>query len=128
MFSVNNFDHYIELYKSKIIDKSTLNQFNEQILPKRFYIDKSKNIYLTQRELECIKTLLKNKSYKFVSNELVISHRTVQDHMNKIRDKLHVKNKKELFNIIENKLFKDIKNLFIDPKEAYCHDYNYVDE
>ncbi|STY29498.1 transcriptional regulator LuxR [Legionella wadsworthii] len=54
------------------------------------------NIYLSKRELECLKLALRGKSSKQTAAELKISSRTVEEYLNNIKLKLGVFSKAEL--------------------------------
>ena len=56
---------------------------------------------ITPRELEVLKLLIKGKSYKDIGVELFISMSTVKTHVINIYQKLNVKNKVELSNLIK---------------------------
>jgi DNA-binding NarL/FixJ family response regulator len=51
---------------------------------------------LTERETEVLKMVAKGMSYKQIAERLVISHRTVQNHVQNIFGKLHLNNRVEL--------------------------------
>lgn len=51
---------------------------------------------LTARELEVLRLVAKARSYKQIAEELVISHRTVQNHVQNTLRKLHLHNRVEL--------------------------------
>lgn len=56
----------------------------------------SSEVALTPRELEVLKLVARGLSYKDVAARLVISHRTVQNHVQNILGKLHLSNRVEL--------------------------------
>ena len=45
---------------------------------------------LTKRELQVLECLVKGMSYKMIAEEISVSYNTVNSHMKKISDKLHV--------------------------------------
>lgn len=51
---------------------------------------------LTKREVEVLKLVAKGLSYKDIAERLVISHRTVQNHVQNTLTKLHLNNRVEL--------------------------------
>lgn len=51
---------------------------------------------LTKREVEVLKLVAKGMSYKDIAERLVISHRTVQNHVQNTLTKLHLNNRVEL--------------------------------
>ncbi|HMS29228.1 MAG TPA: response regulator transcription factor [Saprospiraceae bacterium] len=50
----------------------------------------SRNMLLSERENEVLEALAKGQSYKMIADELKISHFTVNSHLKKIYEKLHV--------------------------------------
>lgn len=59
---------------------------------------------ITQREMDCISYLLKGMSNKAIALKLNISNRTVETHVNNLKDKLYCRNKIEL-TIMLSKMF-----------------------
>jgi DNA-binding NarL/FixJ family response regulator len=51
---------------------------------------------LTQRETEVLRLVAKGLSYKDIAARLVLSHRTVQNHVQNTLGKLHLHNRVEL--------------------------------
>ena len=51
---------------------------------------------LTEREIEVLRLVATGMSYKEIAAELVISHRTVQNHVQNTLGKLHMHNRVEL--------------------------------
>ncbi len=51
---------------------------------------------LTERETEVLKMVAKGLSYKQIAEQLVLSHRTVQNHVQNTLRKLHMHNRVEL--------------------------------
>ena len=51
---------------------------------------------LTQRETEVLRLVAKGLSYKQIAERLVLSHRTVQNHVQNILTKLQLHNRVEL--------------------------------
>lgn len=51
---------------------------------------------LTEKQLECLSYYANGKSAKEIAKDLFISHRTVEDHLNKIKEKLKCCSKSEL--------------------------------
>ncbi len=77
------------LLKNANIDRVYLNSVNEEI-------------YLTQREIDCLRLLTQNLNYHQIAKKLDISRHTVQLHINNIRDKLKCTNKKELLDTVKS--------------------------
>jgi DNA-binding CsgD family transcriptional regulator len=59
---------------------------------------------LTLRESECVMGLLAGKSAKVMGRELNISYRTVENHLEKIKQKLNVKTRLELLSKLSSEL------------------------
>lgn len=67
----------------------------------RFYLKgRHKNVYLTRREAECAFYLLKGKTSKETAKLLNISYRTVEDIIQKIKNKLNINYRSELFEVL----------------------------
>lgn len=60
------------------------------------------NIVISSREAACIKLLLEDASYKHIARRLGISPRTVEARLDKLRDKLNCKNKRQLIEILQH--------------------------
>jgi PAS domain S-box-containing protein len=72
----------------------------------RFYLKgRYKNIYLTCREAECAFYLLKGKTSKEIAKTLNISYRTVEDILQKIKNKLNINYRSELCQILIDNYF-----------------------
>lgn len=73
------------------------------------YIDKFKFLasisgyVFTNRELECLPLLLKGLSSKQIAEQLQISFRTVEDHINHLKIKTNSKSKNELLLVLSDK-------------------------
>ncbi len=62
-----------------------------------YYLTKSHGkLNLTARQVECLYYLLRGKSFSEIGLLLAISKRTVEDHVERIKDKLSCRNKQEL--------------------------------
>jgi DNA-binding CsgD family transcriptional regulator len=66
-----------------------------------FVID-GERIALTERESECLKPYLKGQSSKVIANQLKISARTVETHIDHIKTKLNCKSKSDLYDFMTN--------------------------
>lgn len=89
----------------------------KKLKSKRFHFKvNSDEIYLTQRQMEVSLLLLKNLTYKKIGQNLKISARTVECHVNILRIKLNCKNKK--------KLIQELKKIPFDP--AYLQLLNHT--
>lgn len=72
---------------------------------------------LTNRELDIIECLLNGQTAKQTARKLSISSRTVERHLENIKDKLRCRTKLEIVNIITKRDF-HIKNLAISSNAA----------
>ena len=81
---------------------------------KRYYTkiytlgEKYQNIYLTQREAECVIYLLKGCTIKKVAEKLGLSACTIEFYINNIKAKLKCRTRIELLSHIKNSQFMDI--------------------
>jgi PAS domain S-box-containing protein len=72
----------------------------------RYYLKgRYKNVYLTAREAECAFYLLKGKTSKETAKILNISYRTVQDILQKIKNKLNISYRSELVQALIDSYF-----------------------
>ena len=67
------------------------------------------NVYLTQREAECVQLCLQGMSMKQVGICLGLSPRTIEFYLKNIKDKMGVKRKKELIIIFKQMLFSEVQ-------------------
>lgn len=58
--------------------------------------------YLTQREAECITLALQGLTMKKIAAQLELSPRTVEYYLKRIKERMGVKNKKELLQFVES--------------------------
>lgn len=81
---------------------SKINKFLEQTALQKFEI-KINNItaYLTKRELQCLQMLSVGKTMKNIGNQLEISQRTVESHINAVKNKTGIAFKTELISLYE---------------------------
>jgi DNA-binding CsgD family transcriptional regulator len=67
---------------------STLEKFKSSIESKSFTLNfKGQSFFLSKREWECLSQLARGKTYKEIANFFAISSRTVETHLNNIKDK-----------------------------------------
>ena len=66
-----------------------------------FKLDNDEKIQLTQRELHCISHLLNNKTAVEISAAMHISKRTVESHLENIKQKLQCENKPALIKLLQ---------------------------
>lgn len=59
-------------------------------------------VYLSQREFECVKLLVKGKTIKMIAQILGLSPRTVEHYLENIRSKLGIASKTELIDVVIN--------------------------
>lgn len=63
---------------------------------------------ISKREMQCLFYLFHGYTAKATGEFLFISSRTVEAHLNSIRNKLNLRNKLELFHLIQSSVFTDI--------------------
>ena len=64
---------------------------------------KDRTVLLTKREWECLSEISQGKTYKEVANALSISPRTVEDHVNRLKEKMGASHRSKLVNcFLEN--------------------------
>ncbi|UTC24651.1 LuxR C-terminal-related transcriptional regulator [Candidatus Comchoanobacter bicostacola] len=68
------------------------------VIKKSYTFCSHKKLYLTQREADCIYFLAKGHTIKNTAIELLLSPRTVEFYLQRIKEKFQKKNKKELLN------------------------------
>lgn len=61
---------------------------------KKLHLNESQ--VLSRREWDCVRLLMQGKTYREISNQLFISPRTVETHLQHIKEKLHCHTKSEL--------------------------------
>jgi DNA-binding CsgD family transcriptional regulator len=72
------------------------------IKSKKYYLgDQYKDIYFTQRQIECMVLFLQNKTNEEVGVIMGISKKTVEAHSIKMKEKLNCFSKKELIEKIK---------------------------
>lgn len=91
-FSVNK--------RMEFFDKTRIDRF--------FLLNQEKEVYLTRREAECMTYVIKGASAKQIAKILNISYRTVQSHIQNVREKLDCSRKDELENILVDSNISDV--------------------
>jgi len=87
------------------IPQTSYKDFCELIQKKKIHLYcKNKNIVLTQREYEVLLQLTQGKTAKETAKKLNISHRTVEDHLTKIKNKSGYAFKSQLIEMFRNNL------------------------
>ncbi|MBI2784783.1 MAG: LuxR family transcriptional regulator [Legionella longbeachae] len=96
-FYLNNLDvllNYCDYFKEHAKQLIHLGEKQKIILPEFEY--SAKKIEFTNRQLDCAFLLLKGLQYKEIAKKLLLSSRTVETHINGLKNKLNCKNKAEL--------------------------------
>lgn len=89
-----------KLAEEKLSDQEKLQMLHTNIELRKYPLHhKNKKIYLTAQELICLQHLAGSNSYKEIGNILNISHRTVETHLQNVKDKLGVSMKKQVLDI-----------------------------
>lgn len=79
-----------------LVKNHQLEKFISQTHLKKIHITDQLNISLSRRELDCIAELVQGKTMKEIGNHLGISARTVETHVNHLKEKLQCRTKSEL--------------------------------
>ncbi len=88
------------LMESKIGLKS--NDYLEQMTLKRYYLTGlNDTLYFTQREMDCIKLLLRGFRYTKIADELNLSYKTIYEYIENIKAKLACKTKQAFLTRIQ---------------------------
>lgn len=88
---------------------------SDKFSAKRYYFNIfGKEVYFTDAQMKCLFLWLKKKTAKEIAQELKISFRTVQEHIEKIRNKIGAKSSNELYTTLS-------KNDYI---KFYCDLYS----
>ncbi len=61
--------------------------------PQRYYLGTA---YLTTREIQCVKLLMKNKTMQAIGDSLGLSKRTIEFYMNNIRQRFSLNNRAQM--------------------------------
>tara|TARA_B100002019_G_C21143792_1_gene534641 strand:+ start:388 stop:774 length:387 start_codon:yes stop_codon:yes gene_type:complete len=73
---------------------------------KQYYLNGNfANIYLTQREAECMQLLMQGSTYKQAGTALDLSARTVEFYLKNIKKKMNLRKKSEVVSALENMAF-----------------------
>ncbi|OGT07998.1 MAG: hypothetical protein A2X78_00790 [Gammaproteobacteria bacterium GWE2_37_16] len=68
---------------------------------KRYYLgDQYPNIYFTRREMECMEGFFRGRRIKQIARDLNVSPRTVEEHFENMREKLHCRNNRKLADLV----------------------------
>lgn len=95
-----------------------------QYINKFSYIKASK-LGLTKKEIICLSCLFSGQSNKQIATELHISVRTVEDHIENLRDKLNCASKQQLiFKAFKNNLMDDVHQKFIPLRNMMLRSSN----
>ncbi len=85
-----------------IKNRKILKESELKLNTKRFYLPGFfDDVYLTRREVDCLKFLSEKLTSKAIAKKMNISHYTVNDHINQIKEKFKCNSKKELLSIID---------------------------
>lgn len=117
--SLNEIKNFIDHFQSnhadliKIIDNNKLQTPKAQMdtnLERMLYTQKlqypvnffDKSGYITAQEYECLKGLSQGMTYKEIANKLLISHRTVESYLNRVRKRFDLSFKRQLIQLIDS--------------------------
>lgn len=108
-FSIVLGKHSLAESLSNIIE---LGLFDSSALPTSQQPSKSNlhvnNVYLTNRELECLRLTVKGYTAKKIARELGLSFRTVEEYLNNVRSKMGASSKSELIEMTIDNFLHDV--------------------
>lgn len=98
----NKSHDYFHICAHKIQDYSLINR---KITVKRFYYDVGNNSnYLTEKEMQCLYLLIRQKTFKEVGKLLKISPKTVDNHVEHMKQKTNTNSVRELCDFFRHNL------------------------
>jgi DNA-binding CsgD family transcriptional regulator len=98
----NKAHDYFHIYAHKVQDYSLINQ---EITVKRFYYDVGNDSnYLTEKEMQCLCLLIRQKTFKEVGKLLKISPKTVDNHVEHMKHKTNTNSVRELCDFFRHNL------------------------
>ena len=89
--------HYTNVYE-KHRQPETESSSPPREKPIKHVLDPDIGLYLTGREMQCVKGFLEGKTIKAVANGLSLSPRTVEFYLKRIKDRFECRTKIELLN------------------------------
>jgi DNA-binding CsgD family transcriptional regulator len=89
-----------ELKKIILSDKIRQKFFEDTTIDRFFIPDCENDVYLTKREAECASHMLDGATAKQIGKLLDISHRTVESHLNQVKEKLRCSTKEQLVDFL----------------------------
>ena len=90
----------------------------DRIERKQYPFNQDGSLYLTQREADCIYYMVQGLTIKGTAEELLLSARTVEFYLKRIKDKFNIQSKKQLLNYIQQSEY------FEDFYRAIDHEFN----
>lgn len=82
------------------LDNSFSELLNKMPISKYKFVIKNKEIFLTTREAQCLSLWMRSKTTKFIANYLDLSCRTVETHLEKIKNKLGCDTKGQIIDLV----------------------------
>lgn len=90
---------------SSTLEEINLQEYLEKTYIKYFFIEvDNKEVFITKRELEYLTYLLRGYSTKGIALNMDISPRTAESYFDTIKNKMHLKNKKDVIAACKNSL------------------------
>ncbi len=83
------------------LEKMSLESKKHPLYKNCYFTERFPDIFLTQREIECLGFILKNHTNKKIGTLLNISHRTVELYVNHIKMKFKISRKSELMHLFK---------------------------
>ena len=80
---------------------------SQQTKRKHYPFNQDGSLYLTQREADCIYFMVQGKTIKGTAEELLLSARTVEFYLKRIKEKFNIHSKKALLAYIQESPFFD---------------------
>ena len=99
----NSLTKQLKLHKKQLIEHNQKSKLKIEKRLEKFKIESK----LTRREIEVLDSILKGKRNKEIAKELFISVATVKYHCAKLYTKTEVKNRSELINLLNVKLYQN---------------------
>ncbi|HSW68979.1 MAG TPA: LuxR C-terminal-related transcriptional regulator [Gammaproteobacteria bacterium] len=95
--------------KNIILSEMIRQKFFEETTIERFFIPNCEtNVYLTKREAECAAYMLDGATAKQIGKLLSISYRTVESHLNQIKEKMNCTSKEKLIDFLLSSNIQDV--------------------
>jgi DNA-binding CsgD family transcriptional regulator len=96
----------------------TAGKFIDCIARRKYYLgDKFPEIYLTQREAECVFWIIRGLTNKEVADKMQLSSRTIEYYLRNVRTKLNCYSKSHLIRVLQGAPFLSLIQDQVDLEE-----------